>query len=311
MRNVSFGTHDAKASAVVLGLWRTKTLDADAVGALLDAAEAAEINMLDTADIYGDGRCEEILGDALAARPGMRDRLLIQTKVGIRRHPRAATSYYDFSYEHIVGGVEASLARLRTDHIDSLLLHRPDVLMEPEEVARAFETLRLTGKVLDFGVSNLTAAATARIQSCLGFPLVATQMQLSCAYSPAIDSILNVNTKGELGAMRDDGIFAHAAEHDMAIQAWSVMQAGDGRGSFMGNPDFAELNGVLERIGGERGVSASAVAVAWVLRYPAKMQAIIGTTRPERVAESARAADIRLSREEWYEIYAAAGNKIP
>ena len=281
------------------------------VAALVQTGLDEGINALDTADIHGGGLCEEILGDAFAATPGLRESVWLQTKVGIRRHEDPKFTYFDFSEKHIVEGVNASLRRLRTDHVDSLLLHRPDVLMVPEEVAQAFQTLHDQGKVLDFGVSNQNPALMGRLQKYVPFPLAANQVQLSAAFAPAFEGAFNVNMENDASAMRDGGIFEYAYTHGQVIQAWSVMRHGYLQGAFLGDPAFTELNQSLARIAAVHGTSATAVAIAWVLRYPAKVQAIVGTTRPGRVRLSAAACDFELTREEWYELYLAAGRRLP
>ena len=311
MRYVEFGMQHAQVSEVVLGLMRIGKMSPREVAGLVQTGLDAGINALDTADIYGDGLCESILGDAFAATPGLRDNVWLQTKVGIRRHENPAFTYFDFSKKHIIEGVEASLMRLKTDHIDSLLLHRPDVLMVPEEIADAFQSLHDQGKVLDFGVSNQNPAMMTRLQKYIDFPLAANQVQLSAAFSPAFDSAFNVNMENDASAMRDGGIFEYAYTHDQVIQAWSVMQHGYFQGVFLDSSDFAQLNVSLECIAADHGVTPTAVAVAWVLRYPAKMQAIVGTTKPDRVKLSAAACDFELTREEWYEIYLAADRQLP
>lgn len=311
MRYVAFGTRRVKVSEVILGLMRIGEMTPTQVAELVQTGLDAGVNALDTADIYGDGLCEEILGDTFAANRGLRDRVWLQTKAGIRRHEDPTFTYFDFSKEHIIEGVNASLKRLQTDHVDSLLLHRPDVLMVPEEVADAFQTLHDQGKVLDFGVSNQNPALMGRLQHYIGFPLVVNQVQLSVAFAPAFESAFNVNMENDASPMRDGGIFEYACLHDQVIQAWSVMQHGYFQGVFLGDPSYAALNESLERIAGEHDTSPTAVAIAWVLRHPAKMQAVIGTTKPERVRLSAAACDFELTREEWYELYLAAGRQLP
>ena len=309
MRYIEYGAHEAQISEVVLGLMRIWDKTPDQVYELIDTALAHGINALDTAPVYGPS--EGKIGEVFAAHPGLRDRVWLQTKLGIRPHPRLDCNYFDFSYEHIMESVDASLAALKTDRIDSLLLHRPDVLMDPSEVARAFNELYDQGKVVEFGVSNQNVAQESLLQNFLDFPLAANQVQLSCAFTPAFDHAFNVNTRDEAGISRDGGIFEYALLHDQAIQAWSVMQKGYFTGPFLGAEEYADMNAVLARIGEEHGVTDMAVAIAWVLRHPAKMQAIIGTTNPTRVAQSAAACDFELTREEWYEIYLAGGRRLP
>ncbi len=309
MRYISFGSTGTKVSEVVLGTMRIWEKSPDEVARLIESALDAGINAVDTAPIYGPS--EGLIGEAFAARPGLRDRVWLQTKLGIRPHPRAKANYFDFSYEHIMESVENSLLKLNTDHIDSLLLHRPDALMEPDEIARAFQELHDAGKVVDFGVSNQNPAMMRRLARHLPFPIATDQVQISAAFTPMFDAFFNANMQNDAGIMRDGGVLEYCAEHDMVIQAWSVLQHSYFGGVFLGSPDYDELNKTLELIASEHHTTPTAVAINWVLRYPAKMQAIVGTTRPERVIQSAAACDWVMSREEWYEIYLAAGNQLP
>lgn len=309
MRFIEFGGNNTKVSEVILGTMRIWEKTPQEVATLIETALDSGINAVDTAPIYGPS--EGKIGEAFALTPGLRDRVWLQTKLGIRPHPRIKANYFDFSYEHIMESVDNSLRMLQTDHIDSLLLHRPDALMEPEEIAKAFEELHASGKVIDFGVSNQNVAPMKRLQRYLPFPIAANQVQISAAFTPVFDSFFNVNMQNEASAMRDGGIFEYAYDHNQAVQAWSVLQHGYFGGVFLDQPEYAELNEALERIAADHNSTKTAVAINWVLRYPAKMQAIIGTTRPERVSESAAACDWEMSREEWYEVYLSAGNRLP
>lgn len=309
MRYIEFGQNNTKVSEVVLGTMRIAPMAPEEVANLFECALDSGINAIDTAPIYGPS--ETIIGNAFAARPGLRDRVWLQTKLGIRPHSRVKANYFDFSYEHIMDSVENSLKALQTDHIDSLLLHRPDALMEPEEIARAFEELQKAGKVIDFGVSNQNPAMMARLARVLPMPLAANQVQISAAFTPMFDAFFNANMENDAAVMRDGGILEYGYDHNMAIQAWSVLQHGYFGGVFLDNPDYAELNEALDRIAADHDTTKTAVAINWVLRYPAKMQALIGTTKPERVRESAAACDWEMSREEWYEVYLCAGHRLP
>ncbi len=309
MRYITFGQNDVKVSEVVLGTMRIWEKTPEQVARLIETALESGINAVDTAPIYGPS--EGLIGGAFSVRPGLRDKVWLQTKLGIRPHPRMEANYFDFSYEHIIESVDNSLKALKTDRIDSLLLHRPDALMEPAEIARAFQELYDAGKVLDFGVSNQNPAMMERLSKYLPFPIAANQMQISAAFTPMFDAFFNANMQNDAAIMRDGGILEYCAERNMAIQAWSVLQHGYFGGVFLNNPDYEELNKTLERVAADHNSTPTAVAINWVLRYPAKMQAIVGTTRHERIRESATACGWHMSREEWYEIYLAAGNKLP
>ena len=309
MKYVELGRDNVKASAVILGLMRIPQLQtADNVKALLDAAQESGINMLDIADCYSKGKAEELLGKTFEANPGLRDKFILQSKCGIVKEP---FYFFDFSKKHIIEAVEGSLKRLRTDHLDSLLLHRPDALMDPEEICEAFNTLRESGKVRAFGVSNFNPAQMRLLQNALDDSIICNQVQLSVCHTPMIDAGFNVNMDNDPAVMRDGGVLEYCRANGIAVQAWSVMQHGFFKGVFIGDPHYLRLNSVLDRIASEYGVSSTAIAVAWVLRVPGKTQAVIGTTKPARVKSSARAGDIALTREQWYEIYLAAGNDLP
>lgn len=309
MRYIEYGINNTKVSEVVLGTMRIWEKTGEQVADLIECGLDCGINAVDTAPIYGPS--EGIIGSAFAARPGLRDRVWLQTKLGIRPHPRVKANYFDFSYEHIMESVDNSLRALQTDHIDSLLLHRPDALMEPDEIARAFDELRSSGKVIDFGVSNQNPAMMRRLARALPFPLAANQVQMSAAFTPMFDAFFNANMENDAAIMRDGGILEYCDDHGMAIQAWSVLQHGYFGGVFLDDPAYAGLNEALDRIAADHDTTKTAVAINWVLRYPAKMQALVGTTRPERIRESAAACDWVMSREEWYEIYLGAGHQLP
>lgn len=308
MRYIKFGERQKEVSEVVLGLMRISEMTVDQVEDLIESVLAVGINAFDIADCYGHGKCEQILGEVLKCRPDLREKMWIQSKCGIRMEE---FTYFDFSKEHILEAVDGILERLNVDYIDSLLLHRPDALMEPVEIAEAFDLLKAQGKVIDFGVSNQNPMMMALIQKDVNQPLVANQLQLSAAFTPSFDAGFHVNMKQEAGIVRDSSIFEYCRLHDVVIQAWSVLQFDYFGGVFLGSEKYPELNQVLNRLAEKYHVSPSAVAIAWVLRYPAKMQAVIGTTKKARVAEAAKAAEIQLTRKEWYEIYLAAGNDLP
>lgn len=308
MRYIKFGERQKEVSEVVLGLMRISEMTVDQVEDLIESALEVGINAFDIADCYGHGKCEQILGEVLKRRPDLREKMWIQSKCGIRMEE---FTYFDFSKEHILEAVDGILERLNVDYIDSLLLHRPDALMEPAEIAEAFDLLKSQGKVIDFGVSNQNPMMMALIQKDVNQPLVANQLQLSAAFTPSFDAGFHVNMKQEAGIVRDSSIFEYCRLHDVVIQAWSVLQFDYFGGVFLGSEKYPELNHVLNRLAEKYHVSPSAVAIAWVLRYPAKMQAVIGTTKKARVAEAAKAAEIQLTRKEWYEIYLASGNDLP
>jgi len=312
MKYVEFGAEKAKASEIIIGTMRIGELSTKEVAALIEAGLEVGINFIDTADIYAGGKSEEILGKVFAENPNLREKVILQSKCGIRIDEDF--TWFDFSAEHILNAVEGSLKRLQTDYLDCLLLHRPDALMEPEEIIEAFIKLQDSGKVRNFGVSNFNPMMMALLNEhidFLDFPIVANQVQFSVAHTPILDANFQVNMHWDGAAMRDGGIFEYCRMNNIIIQSWSSLQYGYFEGVFLGSEKFPKLNAVLNRIAEEKDVTPAAVALAWILKYPAKMQAVIGTTKPARVKESAKAADIELTKKEWYEIYLAAGNKLP
>lgn len=309
MRYLEFGKDKTKVSELVIGLMRISSMEVAQVTDLIKTGLDHGINFLDTADCYGKGKSEELLGRMFAQNKGIREKVFLQSKCGIRIDPDFV--WFDFSKEHILEAVNGSLHRLGTDYLDCLLLHRPDALMEPEEIAEAFTILFNSGKVRNFGVSNMNPVMMKMLQKFVPFSITANQIQLSCAFTPSLDAGFNVNMETEQAVMRDGSILEYCHFNDIVVQAWSVLQYGFFEGVFLGSEKYPKLNRVLNRIAEEKGVTATAVALAWILRYPAKMQAVIGTTKPNRVIESAKAADITLTKKEWYEIYLSAGRQLP
>lgn len=300
---------ELEASSVILGLMRIPSLTDAEIRALVGAAREVGITMFDHADIYGTHRheCEERFGTALSLSSDEREQLLIQSKVGIR------PGYFDFSAEHILTTVDESLAALRTDYLDVLLLHRPDTLVEPEEVAEAFTALKDAGKVRHFGVSNHTPGQIELLRAYVEQPLIVNQVQLSITHAPIIASGLATNMAGvDASIDRDNGILDHARRTGITLQAWSPYQRGFFNGVFIGDREnHAELNDVLDELADAYGVTPTGIATAWITRHPANIQVVLGTTKPERVAEAAAGSDVTLTREEWYRLYRAAGHPLP
>lgn len=308
MRYITLGQDDKELSEIVLGMMRIKDKSVKEVEELVETALSVGINAFDLADIYGRGRCEELLGLVLKNRPDLREKMWIQSKCGIRIEE---FTYFDFSKDYIIKSVDGILQRLKIDHLDSLLLHRPDALMESDQVAEAFDLLYKQGKVRDFGVSNQNPMMMELLKKDVKQPLAVNQLQLSAAFTPGFESAFHVNMEDSQAAMRDGSIFEYCKLHDVVIQAWSVLQFGYFKGNFVGNEKFQALNQVLDRLAIKYGVTSSTIAISWILRYPAKMQAVVGTTNTKHLREVSRAANFSLTRKEWYEIYLAAGNNLP
>ena len=308
MKYITFGQDDKELSEIVLGMMRIEDKSVKEVEELVETALSVGINAFDLAAIYGRGRCEELLGLVLKNRPDLREKMWIQSKCGIRIEE---FTYFDFSKDYIIKSVDGILQRLKIDHLDSLLLHRPDALMESDQVAEAFDLLYKQGKVRDFGVSNQNPMMMELLKKDVKQPLAVNQLQLSAAFTPGFESGFHVNMEDSQAAMRDGSIFEYCKLHDVVIQAWSVLQFGYFKGNFVGNEKFQALNQVLDRLAIKYGVTSSTIAISWILRYPAKMQAIVGTTNPKHLIEASQATNFSLTRKEWYEIYLAAGNNLP
>lgn len=303
MFDIELGKSGLFVPTIAVGCMRIADMSEQQLSSFIDTALENGANFFDHADIYGGGECERVFGNAI--KTINREDIIIQTKCGI------AKGKFDFSYEHIISSVEGSLKRLDTDYIDVLLLHRPDALVEPDEVARAFEELKSSGKVRHFGVSNHTPYQIELLKKSLDMPICANQLQLSIMHTPMIDSGLNLNMYNDASLNHDSGILDYCRLNDITIQPWSPVQFGFFEGCFIDNEKFPELNKTMEKIGEKYSVNKNAIAFAWLLRHPAKMQPVTGTTNNERLKDYLLAADVKLTREEWYEIYLAAGNKLP
>jgi predicted oxidoreductase len=306
MNNIELGRSGLLVPRVAVGLFRIQESESKEVIALLETALNNGVNFFDHADIYGGGVCESKFGEAYEAMGGKREDIMLQSKCGII--PGKA---FDFSKAHILETVEGSLRRLKTDYLDVLLLHRPDALVEPEEVAEAFDILFESGKVRHFGVSNQNPMQIELLKKYLRRPLVTNQLKISVTHSPMVREGLHVNMLDEDAIVREGSILDYSRLNDMTIQAWSPVRYHDTIGTFLDNPDFPELNAKLEEVGDRYGASKAAIAIAWILRHPAKMQVITGTTKAARLPDYFKATDVELTRLEWYEILMAAGFELP
>ncbi|PSL43230.1 putative oxidoreductase [Salsuginibacillus halophilus] len=305
MHELTLGNSHIKTGAMALGCMRMADLTAGDAAQVIETAAEVGMNLFDHADIYAKGEAETRFAEAFTKTSLNRDDVLLQSKCGIQK------GWYDFSKAHIIQSVEDSLKRLGTDYLDTFLLHRPDALMEPEEVAAAFDELEAAGKVRFFGVSNHNPHQIALLKQAVTQPLLVNQLQFSLVHTPLIDAGLNVNMRNDAAVVRENGILEYCRLNNMTIQAWSPFQHGMIEGVFIGHPDFPNVNHVLEVMAAEKHTNVSALAAAWILRHPAKMQPIIGSMNPSRIQEIAEAVDVTLSREEWYELYRAAGNDLP
>lgn len=299
---------DIRSSSIVMGCMRIADKTLQQTEEVIVEALRAGVNTFDLADIYGGGNCERIFGVAMRDLGVARKDFILQTKCGIRRGEEF--TYFDFSKEYILSCVDASLKRLNADYIDILLLHRPDTLVEPEEVAEAFDRLRETGKVRAFGVSNFSARQMELFQSA-GIEIVADQMQFSLAHAPMVDTGFNVNMYKDESATRAGDCMEYCRLNKIAMQAWSPLQYGFIEGVFIGNEKFSQTNAVLSALAEKYGCSASAIACAWILRHPAFKQVVTGTASPVHMKELCAAGDIELTKEEWYKLYLSTGKTLP
>lgn len=305
MKRITIGNSALTASEISLGCMRMADLSKEDANKVINTALENGIDFFDHADIYGGGKSEEVFADAINMNATIREKMILQSKCGIRQ------GFFDFSKEHIIASVEGSLKRLKTDYLDTLLLHRPDTLFEPEEVAAAFTELEKSGKVRHFGVSNQNPGQIELLKKYVDQELIANQLQFSIMHTGMIDTGFNVNMTIDSSLDRDGGILEYSRLNNMTIQAWSPFQYGFFEGVFLDNDKFPELNKVIDKIAADKGVTNSAIAVAWIQRHPASFQTVVGTMNPGRIADIAKASDVTLSREEWYEIYRAAGNQLP
>lgn len=304
MYNIKLGKSGLNVPTVAVGCMRIAEMEEKKLDAFINTALENGANFFDHADIYGRGKCEEVFGKAI--KRINREDLIIQTKCGI-----VPGKMFDFSYEHIINSVDGSLKRLGTDYIDVLLLHRPDTLVEPEEVARAFSELKSSGKVRHFGVSNQNPNQMMLLEKYMDMPICANQLQFGIMHAPMIQSDINVNMYNESAVNRDGGVLDFCRLNDITIQPWSPMQYGFFEGCFVDNEKFPELNEAMQKLADKYGVSKTTIAIAWILRHPAKMQPVTGTTNISRLKDSIKATEINITREEWYELYKKAGNILP
>lgn len=305
MEKIILGQSGLEVSRLSLGCMRMASLDLESSKEVIKTSLDLGINFFDHADIYGGGQSEIIFGQALKALGVKREDILTQSKCGIQR------GYFDFSKDHILNSVDGILERLQTNYLDVLLLHRPDALMEPQEVAEAFEILKTSGKVRHFGLSNVNPYQIELLQSHLSEPLVANQLQLSLAHTPMIDAGLQVNMLSQGAVNRDGSVLDYCRLKGITIQTWSPFLIALDKGTFFGHEDYQELNALLSQMADEKGVKPETIALAWILRHPAQMQAILGSMNPQRLKDLAAACRIKLTRQEWYQLYLAAGNFLP
>jgi predicted oxidoreductase len=305
MKSIHIADTELDVSEISLGCMRISGMTNQEISYLIHTALDEGVTFFDHADVYGGGQSEAKFAEAIDITSSLRETMMLQTKCGIRK------GMFDFSKEHILEAVDGSLKRLRTDYLDVLLLHRPDALVEPEEVAEAFTILADSGKVKYFGVSNQNPMQIELLTKFVKQKIVFNQLQLSITNTGMIDAGINVNMEIDPSIDRDGSILDYCRLKEITIQPWSPFQYGFFEGVFLDNEKFPELNLTINKMAAAKGVANTAIAIAWILRHPARMQPIVGTTNPERLKDICKASDITLTRQEWYEIYLAAGNKLP
>ncbi|GBG94420.1 aldo/keto reductase [Ligilactobacillus salitolerans] len=313
MKDIKIGGTDFTGSAIVLGIMRMDALSVDDAAKLLETAHSVGINYIDSADIYGAGKAEEVFGQALKRSSLSAADFKIQSKGGIYRNPEQGQKItrYDFSKQHILDSVDGILQRMGVDHLDSFLLHRPDALMDPAEVASAFDQLQSAGKVRHFGVSNMNPGQVELLQASLSQKLLVNQLQFGVMHTGPVDFGIHTNMTDARSLDHDGGILEYSQLHHMTIQAWSPFQYGQIEGTFIDKPEFPEVNAALQQLADKYGVSKNAIGAAWILRHPAKIQVIAGTMNPDHLIDTAAGTAVDLTAQEWYDVYLAAGNDLP
>lgn len=305
MKTMKLGLSDLQVPVIAVGCMRINRLNKPDAERFVQTSLDEGANFFDHADIYGGGTCEEIFADAVSMNSSVREKLILQSKCGIRK------GQFDFSREHILASVDGSLKRLKTDYLDVLLLHRPDALVEPEEVAEAFDKLQSSGKVRNFGVSNQNPMQIQLLKKSVKQPIVANQLQMSITNATMISSGINVNMHNDSSINRDGSVLDFCRLNDITVQPWSPFQYGFFEGVFLDNEKFPELNTKIDEIAAKYKVANTTIALSWLLRHPAHLQPVTGTMNIGRLKDCIKAADICLTREEWYGIYLAAGNILP
>lgn len=308
MRTMNIKQGPQNVPAIILGCMRMPDLSVDAAANMINTAIENGINFFDHASCYTNGEAERRFGAAFSLTGLKRQDIFLQSKVGLQFD----RNEFDWTKENILSNVDGILERLGSDYLDALLLHRPDLIFEPEQVAEAFDELYNAGKVRHFGISNVSTFQIELLKKHVKQPLVFNQLQFSLEQSQLIDQALYVNNKTtDLSIDRDNGTLDYCRLHDITVQAWSPLQFGMFGGTFIGNPNYPELNTVLQELANKYGVTKAAIAIAWILRHPAKMQVIVGTMNPQHLVDICAASDVEITHQEWYQLYLASGKFLP
>ena len=305
MKTINLGKTTLQVPKVALGCMRITELNSADVSRYLSQALSFGINFFDHADIYGGGECEKIFGNAFSKLNVSRDKIIIQSKCGI-----VPGKMYDSSFDYIMKSVDGILKRLNTDYLDILFLHRPDALVEPEEVSKAFDELKTKGKVRYFGVSNHRPAQIELLKKYIKEDLCVNQMQLSIPFSYMLSEGLETNMQTENAVDRSGSVLDYCRLNSITMQAWSPFRGKNG--SFIEDNDtYSDLNWRLGELAAKYNTSKTAIAAAWLLRHPANIQIVAGTMNGQRLSDIVTATEIILTREEWYSLYLSAGFILP
>lgn len=312
MKTIPLGSTTVAIPAVALGVMRMAEKSREEAARIVSTAIDSGMTFFDTADCYSAGESSRRLGQALEDLSVERDSVMIQTKFGIFRDPAShSITRYDFSRRHLVAALDDELRNLRTDHVDLVLLHRPDTLVDLDDLAAAFDDIAQAGKARWFGVSNVSPMQIKLLQGAVPQRLQVNQLQFGLGHTGMIRQEFHVNMEDGASVDHDGGLLSYCRLHHLTIQAWSPFQYGFFEGVFLGSPKFPALNARLEVLAQKYGVDPSAIAVAWILRHPAGMQVLLGSMTPDRLMRMVAGAEIRLEAQEWYDLYIAAGNDLP
>ena len=294
-----------KEKKFILGLMGLNKLNLEqAEKFILDAIDLG-INYVDLADIYGNGECEELFGEVLKRNPNIRNKLIIQSKCGIRE------GFYDFSYDHIISCVKQSLNRLNIKYLDVLLLHRPDILCDFDELKKALIYLKENNLAKSFGVCNMNKAYIKLLKEKTGFDFIVNQLEFSITSTQLIDDILNMNTNDELANDKSGDALIYCYLNNISLQAWSPLKVSLSEGSFINNPKYVELNNYLDELANKYNASKVSIALSFIYRLPFNITPVVGVSSINHLKDALKSKEINLSKEEWYKLYLIAGHKLP
>nr|WP_208607144.1 aldo/keto reductase [Paenibacillus typhae] len=324
MKTLPLNARGIPASRIALGCmglgggWDHEPLTAENIRQGHDAVEAAlsiGINFFDHADIYTRGKAEKVFGQIFKDRPRLREEIIIQSKCGIRLiEPGDTSNTFDISGEHILRSVDGTLSRLGTEYLDILLLHRPDPLMDPEEIAEALRQLKKAGKVRHFGVSNMSASQIRLLQHYCDEPFIVNQLHMSLAQISWLDAMVSVNREPWKDITFPEGTVEYCRMENIQLQAWGPLAQGSFSGrSLEGQPEnIVQTAALVSSLAEQKNTTPEAIVLSWLMTHPAAIQPVIGTVNPKRIAACAGADKVGLSRKEWYELYISSrGEKLP